>query len=135
MKNETLDDRVWRRISRRRRNVFMREDFADLGGYDQIGRSLRNLVRNGRLLKIGKGLYARAVPSLIDGRPVPNKGLRSLTVEALSRLGVGTVPTRLERAYNAGWTTQVPSGRVIGVTKRVRRKIGYGGNYVSLKRA
>lgn len=135
MKTKTLESRVWKRISRKRGDIFMREDFADLGGYDQVGRCLRNLVRRGRLLKIGKGIYTRAVPSPFNGQPVPSKGLRSLTVEALSRLGVRTVPTRLERDYNSGRTTQVPAGRVIGVTKRVRRKIGYGGNYVSLKRA
>jgi hypothetical protein len=45
------------------------------------------------------------------------------------------VPTRLERAYNAGETTQVPTGRVVGVTRRVRRKIGYNGVSLSFERA
>ena len=33
---------------------------------------------------------------------MPPKGLRELATEALGRLGVETVPTRLEEAYNAG---------------------------------
>jgi hypothetical protein len=37
----------------------------------------------------------------------------------------------LEVAYNAGKTTQVPTGRVVGVRGRVRRRVGYNG--VSLK--
>jgi hypothetical protein len=45
------------------------------------------------------------------------------------------VPTRLERAYNAGETTQVPTGCVVGVTRRVRRKLGYGGFNLSFERA
>jgi hypothetical protein len=45
------------------------------------------------------------------------------------------VPTRPERAYNAGETTQVPTGGVVGVTRRVGRKIGYSGINLSFERA
>jgi hypothetical protein len=37
--------------------------------------------------------------------------------------------------YNAGRTTQVPTGRVVGVRQRVRRKIGYNGISLSFERA
>jgi hypothetical protein len=47
--------------------------------------------------------------------------------EALARLGIQARPTRLQTEYNAGRTTQVPTGRVIGVDRRVRRKLGYNG--------
>jgi carbamoylphosphate synthase large subunit len=63
------------------------------------------------------------------------KGLRALAVEALGRLGVESGPTRFEQAYNSGQTTQVPAGRVIAVGKRVRRKIGYKGVFMSFERA
>ena len=56
-------------------------------------------------------------------------------MEALRRVGVETLPSRLERDYNAGLTTQVPNGRVVGVRRRVRRKIGYGGFTLSFERA
>jgi hypothetical protein len=55
--------------------------------------------------------------------------------EALGRVGIETFPTRLERAYDAGKTTQVPTGRVVGVARRVRRKVGYGGVHLSFERA
>jgi hypothetical protein len=42
--------------------------------------------------------------------------------------------TRLEQAYNAGETTQVPTGRVVGVTRRVRRRIGYSGINLNFER-
>jgi hypothetical protein len=58
-----------------------------------------------------------------------------MAVEALGRLGIETAPTRLEQAYNAGRSTQVPSGRVVAVTKRVRRKIGYDGIFLGFERA
>ena len=134
MRSDTLEDRVVRRIDRKRGDVFLRSDFKDLGGYDQIGRVLRLLVRKGRLVRIGQGLYARATESPFDGTPSPVKGLRALAEEALKRLGIESALTRLEQEYNAGRTTQVPAGRTIGVTRRVRRKIGYNGTYVRFER-
>lgn len=48
----TIQDRLETRIKRAKRSVFMRSDFADIADYDQVGRGLRNLVRDGLLLKI-----------------------------------------------------------------------------------
>jgi len=134
MKSETLETKLIKRIERKRGDVFLRSDFADLGGYDQVGRALNTLVTKRQLLKVGRGLYTRAVTSPFSGEVLPAKGLRTLT-EALKRVGVETVPTRMEQDYNAGRTTQVPTGRVVGVLRRVRRRIGYGGVYLSFERA
>jgi hypothetical protein len=134
VKPETLEGRILKRMERKRGDVFLRADFGDLGGYDQVGRVLRKIVREGQLVKVGQGLYARASRSITSGEPLPARGLTTLT-EALDRVGIETVPTRLERAYNAGETTQVPTGRVVGVTRRVRRKVGYGGINLSFERA
>jgi hypothetical protein len=134
MKPETLEARLWKRIARKRGDVFLRADFADLGGYDQVGRALRDLVRKRRLLRVGQGVYARTVTSPFSGETLPAKGLRTLT-EALGRLGIETVPTRLQQANAAGLTTQVPTGRVVGVRRRVRRKIGDGGINLGFERA
>jgi hypothetical protein len=131
---DSLEQRLEKRIARKRGDVFLRADFEDLGGYDQVGRALRQLVRKGRLMKIGQGLYARARQSPFDGKPVPPKGLGTLT-EALERLGVEVLPTRLQRAYNEGKTTQVPTGRVVAVRERVRRRVGYDGVYLKFERA
>lgn len=135
MKRETLENLLEKRIERKRADVFLRSDFDDLGGYDQVGRALRRLVRNGKLLRIGQGLYTRARPSLLDGAPTPVKGLRLIAAEALRRLGVETVPTRMEQDYSAGKTTQVPAGRTVGVRGRVRRKIEYNGVTIGFERA
>jgi len=134
-KPASLEERLDKRIARKRGDVFLRTDFDDLGGYDQVGRALRGLVRKGRLLKAGYGIYTRARPSSIDGQPTPTKGLRELATEVLGRLGIETAPTRMEQAYNAGQTTQVPTGRVIGVRSRVRRQIVYNGLPLRYERA
>ena len=134
MRSKNLETRLLKRIDRKRGDVFLRSDFRDLGGYDQVGRVLRDLVRKGLLLKVSHGLYTRAVKSPFSDNPVPPKGLTTLK-EALKRVGVQVVQTRLERDYNAGRTTQVPTGRVVAVRGRVRRKIGYDGIFLSFERA
>ncbi|MFZ2447584.1 MAG: hypothetical protein WAW37_14610 [Syntrophobacteraceae bacterium] len=134
MRAENLETRVMKRIARKRGDVFLRADFRDLGGYDQVGRALRGLVRNGQLLKVGYGVYTRAVKTPFSDKPVPPKGLATL-IEALKRLGVEITQTRLEQDYDAGRTTQVPTGRVVAVRGRVRRKLGYDGVSLSFERA
>ena len=133
-KNKSLEKRIADRIARRTNNVFLRRDFRDLGGYDQVGRALRCLVAKGRLVSIGYGLYARAAKSPLSGKTVPAKPLPLLAVEALRRLNVETAPASFIRAYNEGATTQVPTGRVIAVRGRILRKIGYDGKYATFER-
>ena len=130
----TLLMHLLKRISRKRGDIFLRADFADLGGYDQVGRALRQLVRRGQLMKVGFGIYSRAVKSPFDDRPIPPNGLSTLR-EALERVGIITRPSRSDEDYNAGRTTQVPTGRVVGVLRRVRRQIGYNGIKLSFERA
>ena len=131
---ETIADAIARKVRRSKRNVFLRADFAPLGSYDAIGRALRQKVRDGQLVQIGYGLYAKAEVSPFTGKPVPIVGIKKLATEALGRLGKQVGPSAFEDAYNRGRSTQVPTGRTVAVADRVRRKIGYDGNYVVLER-
>ncbi|PCI37244.1 MAG: hypothetical protein COB46_13725 [Rhodospirillaceae bacterium] len=130
----TLESRVSYRIKRSHASVFLRKDFADIGGYDQIGRILRKLVKDERLINLGYGAYARAQKSRISGNLIPERPLQELAKEIMRKLGVKTVPSTAERAYNQGQSMQVPAGRVVGVKGRVARKIGYNGKYISFEK-
>lgn len=130
----TIAALIQRRIGRSRRNVFLRSDFAEFGSYDAIGRALRKLTESGRLVPLGHGLYAKAAKSPFTGKPAPLIGIRRLAAEALRRLGKAIGTSSFEDAYNAGRSTQVPTGRTVGVKDRVRRRIGYDGHYVILER-
>ena len=105
MKPETLETKLLNRIERKRGDVFLRADFEILGGYDQVGRVLRKIVCEGRLVRVGQGLYARARPSLTTGEPVPVGGLGALKESELERIfaeaGVGT-PEEMERIRGEG---------------------------------
>ena len=133
MTDKTLKQRILTRIARSKKEVFLRKDFEDLGGYDQVGRILRILIKQNKLIKIGQGLYAKAQPSPLSGKPIPRRGIKELANEALQRLNVEIVPSSYERAYNDGKTNQVPTGRVIAVKGKIKRQIGYNGKYVTFE--
>jgi len=133
--NKTIEDRILTRISRMKSSVVLREDFIDIGGYDQVGRALRQLAQKGKILKIGYGLYAKTKVSALTGEVLPVQTLPALAREALKRLGVEVNPTKAEIDYQTGRSTQIPTGRLIGVKKRISRKIGYKGASVNYERA
>jgi hypothetical protein len=61
---ETLKQKIKIRVARTKKtDVFLPRDFADLGGKDQVLRALRSLVHDGSFLRLGYGVYARAMRS------------------------------------------------------------------------
>ena len=136
MSLKTLKSRIQYRISRSKRNVFVPKDFLDLSDRDQGGRVLRQLVAKGLLVKIGQGLYAKAVRSVFSNNIIPVKPLPELATEALiNKLNAQVVPTMAEKLYSSGQSTQVPTGRVIGVKGRISRKISFNGISIKFEHA
>ena len=130
----TLKSRVKYRLSRSKDTVFVPQDFLDLSDRDQVGRVLRQLMSEGQLVRFGYGLYAKAEKSPYTGKVVPKKALPDLAREALTnKLDVDVGASKAMRRYNKGESTQVPTGRVIGVKGRVTRKMGYNGQSVKLE--
>ncbi len=124
----TIRDRIATRIRRTRRtDVFVRDDFADFGAYDVVGRELRKLAGEGLLVKVGYGLYARAKRSVLSGKPIPSAPLIEIGYQALRRLGHSPKPSQAAVDYMEGRTMQVPAGDRIAVSgARVKRRIAFG---------
>lgn len=132
----TLKSKIKYRLSRSKDTVFTPQDFLDLSDRDQVGRVLRQLIAEGQLIRFGYGLYAKASKSPYSGKVVPEKGLPGLAREALSnKLGITLAASTAMKRYNSGKSTQVPTGRVIGVMGRVTRKMSYNGQSVKLEHA
>ncbi|MGY6272130.1 DUF6088 family protein [Achromobacter denitrificans] len=127
-----IENRIRRAISLRKDDVFIRAEFAQFGSPAQVSRSLRRLVESGRLVKLGLGIYAKAKPSAISGRPIPVSPVDYLIPQALEKLGVRVLPTRAVREYNERKTTQVPAGLIVNTgRRRVSRKLGFGQRFVA----
>lgn len=136
-RRETLRKKIETRIARRRgEDVFLPREFADLGGEDQVLRALRSLVRGGRLVRLGYGVYGRAITSRLSGEPIlysPN-GFAGAARQALDKLGVKWEPTEAECAYNEGRSTQVPVNPAVRVKGRFSRQLRYRNTELVLER-
>lgn len=131
-----ITDRIRRSVSNRNTDVFLRADFEAFGSKSQVSRALAELQAKGMLVKLGVGVYAKAKPSVLSGKPIPVKPLEVLVPEALKKLGVHVGESRQTREYNAGTSTQVPTGVVFSIGKqRVQRKLGFNGKLVRYERA
>lgn len=127
---EELKTRLLEYISSQKRDIFLRKDFEVFGTYSQIGRILRILLAEEKIARISQGIYVRMEKSIFSGKNVLCKSLPELAREALQLLGIETFPSSAERDYNSGKSTQVPTGRVIGIKSKTKRRIGYNGYYI-----
>ena len=134
---KTLRERIEARIARKQgEDVFLPREFRDLGGEDQVLRVLRGMVREKRLVRLGYGVYGRAVVSRLSGEPIlysPN-GFLGAARQALTKLGVAWESTEADRAYNEGRSTQVPVNPVVRVKGRFSRRLRDGNRELVLER-
>jgi hypothetical protein len=107
-----------------KRNVFVRKDFMALGDYDQVGRALLVLCREGKLIRIGYGLYVKARANRITGLPMiaAAGGFEQVAKEALDLLDVDWEPSLMEQNYNSG-SEQIPINPQAIIRSRFNRKI------------
>lgn len=124
----TTKARIQSRLKRSKRYVFTRDDFSDLAGYDQIGRALRELVKEGQLLKVGYGVYTKARKNAITGKLMPAApgGSAAVVIEALERLKVDYRLSGATSAYNNGESTQIPASLEIKTSPRFKRTLSVG---------
>lgn len=130
----TLEDKIKNRIQKSCDYVFTLNDFIDLSNKTNIMRILRKLIDKNFLVKVGYGLYAKSRISTITNKPVPAKDIHSIAIEALKKLNIEVFPSKYEDLYNKKLSTQVPTGRVIAVKSKTKRKIGFDGNYIKYER-
>jgi hypothetical protein len=135
-RRNSLRARISRRIARKGDAVFLPREFADLGGEDQVLRALRGMVRDGELVRLGYGVYGRAIVSRLSGEPLLSNatGFAGAARQALNKLGVVWEPTEAERAYNEGRSTQIPVNPVVRLKGRFSRRLRYSGTELIVER-
>jgi len=122
-----LRQRVEARIAKRRDDAFLTREFLDLGGERQVLRALRELTEDGKLIRLGYGVYGRAEISPLTKQPMlAGDGFGQVSRQVLDKLNVPWEPATAERDYNAGRSTQVPmTPRVRLRGSRFSRKLRY----------
>ena len=116
--------------------MFRPADFLAFGSEASVKRALKELTSVGVLVRLGVGIYAKAKPSVISGKPIPVQPLEVLGPQVLTKLGVRPGQSLQTAAYNSGRTAQVPTGVVVNIGKqRISRKIGFNGKFLQYERA
>ncbi|KMW73154.1 S-adenosylhomocysteine hydrolase [Photorhabdus luminescens subsp. luminescens] len=123
-----IKERIQARLKRSKRYVFIRDDFKDIAGYDQVGKILRSLVKEGQLLKVGYGVYTKARKNSITGKIMPASpgGSDAVILEALERLKVKYRLDGASAAYIGGKSTQIPAYTQVKTTPRFKRVLSVG---------
>jgi hypothetical protein len=133
----SLRERITARIAGSDDAVFLTREFRHLGCERHVLRALRQLVDDGKLIRLGYGVYGRAEISNLTGRPMlaASGGFIDAARQALDKLGVAWDLTEFQRAYNEGRSTQVPVNPVVRVVKsRITRKIRHQGHELIMER-
>ena len=132
-KTQSIDRKVFERIlGRGRGTVFTPADFLDLGSRSAVDTALNRGARDGRIRKLGRGLYDR--PRLgTDGTPLLP------TTEAVVRAIAGRDATRFQpsgahAANMLGLSEQVPV-RIVFLTDGRERTVSLGPRRIILRHA
>lgn len=127
MSRLSIKERMVRSIALRKGEVVLRTDFEGMGSASQISRAIKELIKAGKIVRLGYGIYAKARPSVLSGKPVPRVSLEELAQEALQKLSVPVQPGRAQADYTQGKTTQIPVHTTFNTgQRRISRKITVG---------
>jgi hypothetical protein len=113
-----LDGKLLMSLKKRSGNVVLRRELAGLGSPSHLSAALQHLVADGRLIRLGAGVYAKTGLNP-EGKARFPVGNEALLREALGKLGVEV----------HGVTIQHENGRSICLvdtgTSRISRKLGW----------
>jgi hypothetical protein len=113
-----LADRMRQSIRRRSGHVVLRADIAPLGSASQVSQALKALQRNGELLRLGAGVYAKARRDESTQEVTP-----LVDAETLAREVAGKLKARVTGAADGALVLDT-GGR------RISRKLALGQNAV-----
>lgn len=122
-----LNQRLKTSIAKRSDNVFVRADFKKFGSPAQVSRSINAMIEQGIVLRVGVGVYVRAKPSVLTGKPIPVEPLERIATLAMQKLDVPVYPSLISTQLAKANSTQIINTVLINTGgKRVSRKISVG---------
>lgn len=132
----SLQTKIEARIAESREYVFLTREFTDLSGRRQVLRALRKIVAEGRLVRLGCGVYGLAFTSGLSDRPMlfhPH-GFIGAARSALTKLGVAWEPTEGQVAFQEGRSTEVPAVSAVRIRRRFSRRLSFGQTELVIER-
>jgi len=126
-----LQDRMRLSVRRRTGQVVLRTELAELGSASQVSHALKALQRDGVLVRLGAGVYAKAHKDSETGAVRPMADFETLAQEVATKLKMVSAPaasgmTAIGNApRGSGDALVLDTGR-----RRVSRKLTLGGRSV-----
>jgi len=114
-------------------NIVLRDDVTSLGNPRKVSRNLNYLIREGKLIKLGYGIYAKTEENPYLETMAIRGGFASTSLEALDRLGIEWEPEEAVENYNIGSSTQVPANVSVRLKSRYRGNITDGKRELNFK--
>ncbi|MCX7123833.1 MAG: hypothetical protein NTV32_09290 [Gammaproteobacteria bacterium] len=124
---DTTRYKALQRIEQLPSTTVLRQDIADLGSDRQVSRALQDLVKEGMIVKLGYGIYAKTKKSPITDEQYLPGGFLAVAREALTRLGIAWNRSTAEEDYRLGNSQQVPANPATKLNARFRRQLSYRG--------
>jgi hypothetical protein len=118
-----LESKLLMSLSKRSGNVVLRRDLSELASASHLTKVIKQLLADGRLVRLGAGLYAKASPDH-EGKGQPIATPVNLAREAFNKLGIHV---RSVREYLEGGR---PALLIDTGDHRIARKIEFAGTPV-----
>lgn len=90
-----LESKLLVSLSKRSGNVVLRRELSGLASASHLSEAIKQLLADGRLVRLGAGLYAKARPDQ-EGKGQPLASPTDLTREVFAKLGVQVRSVRLD---------------------------------------
>jgi len=127
-----LEDRMRQSIRRRSGTVVLRSDVAALGSQTQVTHALDALLREGVLLRLATGVYAKATHEDPGGRVRPQGDIEAIIRETARKWGL-VLPGVVPREVVGGAGDDATALVVETDTPRISRKLVIDGKLVEFR--
>lgn len=123
-----LQDRMRLSVRRRAGHVVLRTELSELGSASQVSHALKVLQRDGELIRLGAGVYAKAQKDAQTGAVRPLIDFETLAKEAASKLKLACATKSSDAAGVKDVLQRRTDGFVLDTgRRRVSRKLSLGG--------
>lgn len=130
---ESIEKQILSKVKKAKRaSLYFTENFLSAGNTKAVSKALERLAKEGELLRVATGIYARPEIDPVIGPVTPS--IEAIAKAIAKRDKARIVPTGVYALNKLGLSTQVPLN-VVYLTDGAARKVKIGKRTIAFKRA
>lgn len=130
-----LKQKLLRSIANRKGIVVLRLELEHLGSKSQVSKALSELVKEGVLIRVSLGVYAKTRFNRFAGKRTVAAPFETVVEETFKKLNVKVTQGKALEDYNAGRTTQIPMQLQVRTPgRKISRNITVSGKNVKYEK-